>query len=422
MVACRFPDERGVVVRVASHKVSLALAVVALAVTAACGGASGGSSSGSTKPLVIGISLSFSGDFSDPGHAAELGYKLWADQVNKQGGVLGRKVQLKIVDDASSPNQVVTNYQTLISRDKVDLVFGPFSTLLTAPAARVAARYGYAFPEPSGGGPLVFQEKLGNVFFVQPAPVVNCGDPFVSYILSLPPSERPKTAAYPELDDPFAEPIAERARLKFEAAGIRTVFKEVYPPEMSDLTPVVEKMAAAKPDMVFAGTQSDDAYSMVNAMVQLGFSPKFLFQANGANSPVEFPSKVGAKNTEGIFSCGDWFPNSKAPGNQAFIKAYIAKYGGTAADIDSGSAEAYAVGEVVSEVAKKTGKIDNATIIKTLHSGTWPTVEGNLSWDKYGAPNGSTMLTEWIGGKLLPVYPAAVALHPPVIPKPPWGG
>ncbi len=371
---------------------------------------------------MIGISLSFSGDFSDPGHAAELGYKLWADQVNAHGGILGRKVQLKIVDDASSPNQVVTNYQTLITRDKVDLVFGPFSTLLTAPAARVAARYNYAFPEPSGGGPLVFQEKLGNVFFVQPAPVVNCGDPFVSYILSLPASQRPKTAAYPELDDPFSAPIAERARLQFEAAGIKTVFKEVYPPEMADLTPVVEKMAAAKPDMVFAGTQSDDAYSMVNAMVQLGFSPKFLFQANGANSPVEFPSKVGAQNVNGIFSCGDWFPNSKAPGNQAFIKAYNAKYGGTPANIDSGSAEAYAVGEVVAEVAKKTGKIDNATIIKSLHSGSWPTVEGNLSWDKYGAPSGSAILTEWIDGKLLPVYPPAQALHPPVIPKPPWGG
>ncbi len=409
--------------RVASHKVSLALAALAIVATAACGGGSGGgSSAGTTKPLVIGISLSFSGDFSDPGHAAELGYKLWADQVNAHGGILGRKVQLKIVDDASSPNQVVTNYQTLITRDKVDLVFGPFSTLLTAPAARVASRYNYAFPEPSGGGPLVFQEKLGNVFFVQPAPVVNCGDPFVKYILSLPASQRPKTAAYPELDDPFSAPIAERARLQFEAAGIKTVFKEVYPPEMSDLTPVVEKMAAAKPDMVFAGTQSDDAYSMVNAMVQLGFSPKFLFQANGANSPVEFPSKVGAKNVNGIFSCGDWFPNSKAPGNQAFIKAYNAKYGGTPANIDSGSAEAYAVGEVVAEVAKKTGKIDNATIIKSLHSGSWPTVEGNLSWDKYGAPSGSAILTEWIGGKLLPVYPPAQALAAPVIPKPPWGG
>jgi len=72
-------------VRVAPHKVSLGMAVAALAVTAACGGSGGGSSAASSKPLVIGISLSFSGDFSDPGHAAELGYKLWADQVNAHG-------------------------------------------------------------------------------------------------------------------------------------------------------------------------------------------------------------------------------------------------------------------------------------------------------------------------------------------------
>src|SRR5215467_3207219 len=133
----------------------IAALVTALAVTA-CGssnsssGSSGGASTSgaSKKPLTIGISLSASGDFSDPGNAAKRGYELWADTVNANGGILGRKVQLKIVDDASSPNQVVTNYQNLITRDKVDLVFGPFSTLLTAPAGKVVDRYGYAFPGP----------------------------------------------------------------------------------------------------------------------------------------------------------------------------------------------------------------------------------------------------------------------------------
>ena len=76
-----------------------------------------------------------------------------------RAAVLGRKVVLKVVDDTSSPNQVVTNYQTLINRDHVDLTFGPFSTLLTAPAAAVANRYGYAFPEPAGGGRAVFKES-----------------------------------------------------------------------------------------------------------------------------------------------------------------------------------------------------------------------------------------------------------------------
>ena len=373
-------------------------------------------------PITIGASLSLSGDFSDPGKAVMRGYQLWAAYVNAHGGILGRQVKLKIVDDASSPDQVVTNYQNMISRDHVDLVFGPFSTLLTAPAARIANRYGYSFLEPAGGGPKVFALHLHNLFFVQPAPVVRCGDSFVSYVTSLPKSEQPKTASYASLDDPFASPIADAMQAKFEQAGVKTVYKTIYPAETTDLTPVVEKAIAPKPDMIVAGTQSEDAYSQVKALVQAGYSPKFLFFANGASSPNEFPDKVGKSNTTGIFSCGDWFPNSNAPGNKQFIAAYLKKYGGNAFGIDSGSAEAYAVGQIVQAVAKRTGSIDNKTIIRTLHSGTWPTVEGNLSWDKYGSPRGSDLLVEWIGGKLLPVYPPSVALHKPVYPKPAWKG
>ena len=89
---------------------------------------------------------------------------------------------------------------------------------------------------------------------------------------------------------------------------------------------------------------------------------------------------------------------------------------------DSGnSAEAWAVGQVLEAVAKKTGSIDNATIIKTLHTGLWPTVVGLLSWNAYGAPKGEDWLVEWIGGKLLAVSPPSVAQHKPVYPKPPWG-
>jgi branched-chain amino acid transport system substrate-binding protein len=404
-----------------SKGVLFLLAVAAVATTAAA--TAGASSRHKTAgPITIGISLSFSGDFSDPGKAAKRGYQLWQSVVNAHGGLLGRQVQLKIVDDASSPNQVVTNYQNLINRDHVDLVFGPFSTLLTAPAARIANRYGYSFVEPSGGGPAVFQEKLPNVFFAQPAPVINCGDPFTKFLLSLPKAQRPKTAAYPSLDDPFSSPIADRMRGQFQAAGIKTVFKTIYPPETTDLTPIIEKVASTHPDMVVGGTQSVDAYAQVKAMIQLKFNPKFLFLSNGASSPTEFPDKVGRANTAGIFSCGDWFPNSNAPGNTQFIKAYLKKYGGTAYGIDSGSAEAYAVGQIIEAEAKKTGSIDNKTIIKTLHSGKWPTVEGYLSWDKYGSPQGSDILVEWIGGRLLPVYPASVALHKPVVPKPSWKG
>ena len=131
----------------------VSLLALALAACASSSDKSSTSPSGSTSPLVIGASVSLTGDFADSGKAVKAGYDLWAATVNAKGGVLGRKVQVKIVDDTSSPTQVVTNYQNLINRDKVDLVFGPFSSLLTVPASQVAKRYGYAFLEPAGGGP-----------------------------------------------------------------------------------------------------------------------------------------------------------------------------------------------------------------------------------------------------------------------------
>ena len=402
----------------------LAAALVTSVVVAAAVVASGSAAHARTSagPIKIGISLSLSGDFSDSGKAAQRGYKLWRNVVNAHGGVLGRKVELIVKDDTSSPTQASTNYQNFITKDKVDLVFGPFSTLLSAPSAAVANRYGYAFIEPAGGGPAVFQEKLHNVFFTQPAPVLQSADVFVKYLLSLPKSQRPKTAAYPSLDDPFASPIADRVRTLLEKAGVKTVYKTVYPSETTDMTPIMQKIASKHPDAVIGGTQSNDAFAQVKAMIQLKFSPKFVFLTNGPNDPAEFPSKVGANNVNGIFSTGDWFPQERSPGNAAFVKAYVKAYGGSVDTIDPTAAEAYAVGQVVQDVAKKIHSIDNKRIIATLHAGSWPTVEGVLHWNSIGEPQGSDLLVEWVNGKLNPVFPKAVALATPITPKPGWGG
>ncbi len=360
------------------------------------------------------------GDFSDPGTAAQKGYQTWQSVVNAKGGINGHPVQLKIVDDTSSPDQVTTNYQNLISKDKVNFVFGPFSSLLTVPAGQVANRYGYAFIEPAGGGPAVFAEHLPNLFFVQPAPTISEGKAFADYVLSLPAAQRPKTAAYPELDDPFSGPISETVRTQFEAAGIKTVYKQVYPPELTDLSSIVQKMKTTNADVVVAGTQSDDAFAMVKAMVQLKFAPKMLFFANGANDPLNFPDKVGAANVNGIFSASDWFPDATTFRSAEFVQAYLAKFGGTAQQIDPTSAEAFSCGVLLEEAIAKTGGTDNKAIIAALHQGSWPTPEGNLSWDADGAPQGSDTLVQWQGGSLLPVWPQAAAKVPPMLVPLPW--
>src|SRR5579875_3063797 len=201
--------------------ISLSVAAVAVAAGCSSSGGGSGSSSGSGKaPLVIGASLSLTGDFSADGQAYQKGYNFWAAQVNAKGGILGRKVQLKILNDNSSPTQVVTNYQTLISSDHVALTLGPFSSLLTAPAAAVAHRYGYAFVEGAGGATSVFAQKLNNVFDVS-LPVANELDPFITWVKSLPAGQRPATAAFPMANDPFATPQVQRteSQLKPLASG-----------------------------------------------------------------------------------------------------------------------------------------------------------------------------------------------------------
>src|SRR2546430_4615475 len=316
-----------VVTRNAARIAALAAGGALLASAAAVTSGAATRRGAASGPIKIGISLSLSGDFSDPGKAAQRGYKLWEKVVNARGGVLGRKVQLIIRDDTSSPTQASTNYQTFITKDKVDLVFGPFSTLLSAPSAAVANRYGYAVIEPAGGGPAVFQEKLHNVFFTQPAPVLQSADVFAKFLATLPKSQQPKTAAYPSLDDPFASPIADHVRGILEKRGVKTVYKTIYPSETTDMTPIVQKAASKHPDAIIGGTQNGDAYAQIKAMVQRKFSPKFVFLTNGPNDPAEFPSKVGAKNVNGVFSTGDWFPEEKSPGNAQFVAAYHKAYG-----------------------------------------------------------------------------------------------
>src|SRR6202030_4643893 len=138
-----------------------------------------------------------------------------------------RKVKLTILDDASTPNQVVSNYQQLFGTDHVDLAFGPFSSLLTAPASSVAARYGMAFVEGAGGAPSVFDTPSNqadhNVFDVS-LPIADEMVPFVKYIASLPANERPKTAAFPMAQDPFADPPVQLAQTLLSNLGVKVVY------------------------------------------------------------------------------------------------------------------------------------------------------------------------------------------------------
>src|SRR5512135_2264343 len=272
-------------------------------------------------PIKIGISLSLSGDFSADGQGFKQGYQLWADTVNKNGGLLGRQVQLDIVSDASSPDQVQTNYEKLITVDKVDLVFGPYSSLLTKPASDVANKYGYAMVEGAGGAPSVFNRGLKNVFDVS-LPILYNLDSFGDLLLSLPADQRPTSIAYATEDDPFTQPQIDRLKDTMEKAGIKTAFYQVYPAETTDYNPIADKIIASKADVVVAGTFLPDLAAFMQRFKQQHYNPKAMIATTGPDLGNDFLKAVGgAGNAEGLMVGNLWYAGADYPGNAEMVKA-----------------------------------------------------------------------------------------------------
>jgi branched-chain amino acid transport system substrate-binding protein len=405
--------------------VTSATASLVLVFVVACGNGQSTTttSNQNTTPIKIGISLSLTGDFSADGLAFQQGYQLWRDDVNKNGGLLGRQVQLDILSDASMPDQVQTNYQTLINVHHDDLVFGPFSTLLTKPASVVANRFGYAFVEGAGGGPSVFTRGLTNIFDVS-LPVANNLVAFANYILTLPASQRPTSVAYATEDDPFTQPQVDTARSVLEKGGIKTASYQVYPAETTDYTPIADKMIASGAQVVVVGTLLNDVSAFIHRFKQQHYNPQGLIATAGPDQGSAFLNVIGGtKPAEGIMvPNGGWFAEAATPGNAQMVQEYVSKFGGTYDGISSDVAEAYSVGEVVQQAVTKIGTVDNTKLIAQLHSGaTYTTVQGPVKFDSTGQNTAATAyLFQWQSGNLIPVFPVNVAQAKVEYPKPNW--
>ncbi|MFG3367119.1 amino acid ABC transporter substrate-binding protein [Streptomyces sp. NPDC090032] len=393
---------------------SATAAVLLLSATACSTGA--GSSDG---PLKIGASLPLSGPVADASKPAYEGYKLWLDQLNGHGGLLGRKAELKVLDDGFDQNTVVTNYNRLISQERADLLLGTFSSKLNLPASAVAERSKMLYVEPSGGAEEIFDRGYDYLFFAQPSTSLDLPDQFVSYIKSLPAAQRPKTAAYPTQDDPNTDVTIDVFRKELTALGVKSVYAQKYAPDTVNFDSIASAVARAEPDLIVHGAvAANDGAGLVKALQKQQFSPKMMFQTNAPSLTQSYPKAVGAKNTEGIFTSAAWSPKAGYPGNAAFVKAYTKAYG---YGPDDDAANAYTAGQVLEAAVKAVGSLDQAKLAAWLHSHTVQTIVGPLKWDKRGVPDGAMLLGQWQNGKLQFVAPRTQKTTDKVVnPMPGW--
>jgi len=395
-----------------------ALLILAL-LAAACGDDEGGGSGEETdEPIRIGASLPLTGDFAQPGNAANQGYEIWQTMINDEGGLLGRDVELVIVDDASDQNTVVTDYNRLISQENVDLLLGTFSSLLNLPASAVAERNRMVYVEPAGGAPEIFERGFQYLFFAQPATAPHQADIFVDYIESLPEDERPQTAAYPTQDDPFTKPVIDTIQSELEGLGIETVYASVYPPDTSNFDTIANTISQENADLVAQGAVFEDGVGLIRSMQKADFNPSILFQTSAPSNSTQYSEAIGEANTEGVFYTVSWSPEADYPLNKEFVEAYDQEFGG---EPPEDAADAFAAAQVLQAAVEEVGEIDQDAIADYLHSNPVDTILGELTWDETGAPQSAFILAQWQSGAPKVVLPDEVATVDEIIfPKPDW--
>jgi branched-chain amino acid transport system substrate-binding protein len=389
------------------RRLSAPIVVGLVLLAAACGGnADSGGDKGdaaSTKPIRIGASIPLTGQFSQQGKAAEQGYKIWQAMVNANGGLLGRQVELVIKDDASDQNTVVSDYNALISKDKVDLLIGTYSSLLNLPASAVAEKNKMLYIEPAGGAPKIFERGFQYLFFSQQATADKQGKSFAEWISSLPEDQRPKTAAYPTIDDPFVAPNVKGIRDVLEAAGVKTVYSTTYAVDLSNFDTIVSAMRSKQPDLVVHGAFFDDGVGMIRAMLKANFTPHWLYQTTAPSLGDEYAKAIGAENTQGIIFAISHAPQAKTPGNAEFVAKYGEMFSGLPPE---DAADAFGAAEVLAAAVEAGGNTtDQKAMADWLRGNKVDTVLGTLSWDKDGRPQGEFLTGQWQNNKVEYILP-----------------
>jgi branched-chain amino acid transport system substrate-binding protein len=287
------------------------------------------------------------------------------------------------------------------------------------PSARVAQEYGMLFVEPAGAAAEVFEQGFDNLFYAAPAIADDHYNHLAEAILAMPEGERPRTAAYAAMDDPFAQGTAYGLKAKLEAGGVQTVVDEVYPPNTTDFSSIAAQIADSRADMIVGGTQYQDAVNLIVALQQLAYQPRLAAFSTAPTNP-EFSAAIGG-GTEGILSPTGYTPEAPYPSNVDFVQRYTAQFGSPPTEDE---ANAYTTGQVVAAAVQAVGCAEQGDcqqqLIDWLRGNTVDTVVGPLSWDAQGRPQSAHLIQQYVDGEIRIVLPQETAEAELTYPKAPW--
>ena len=373
----------------AAGSIALAMFMALMFAGAACAQATG--------PIKIGYSTSLTGGLAANGKSALLAQRIWEEDTNAKGGMLGRPVKLIYYDDKSSPSEIPSIYTKLLDVDRVDLIIGGYGTALTAPAM-----------------PIVIQRKKTFIGFL--ALAVNSAFNYPNYFVMIPSgpdaksaftrgffdaalaqTPKPQTVAIVAADQEFSLNAADGARENVKRAGLKLVYDRTYPPATVDFAPIVRAIAATNPDLVVVCSYPPNSVGIVRAVNELRFKPKAIGGAMVGLQATATKTQLGSL-LNGFINYELWLPVPKMqfPGVTDLISRYQARAAAEGVDPLGYYMPpwAYAQLQVLQQAVEATRTLDDAKLGDHIRAHSFRTVVGDVQFGAQG---------EWARSRILQV-------------------
>jgi branched-chain amino acid transport system substrate-binding protein len=351
----------------------------------------------SGQPLKIGYGIAQTGGLAPNGKSALLAQKIWEEDINAKGGLLGRPVKLIYYDDQSSPAAVPAIYEKLLDIDKVDIIIGGYGTTQLAAAMPVVipkqkmliGLFGLAVNAEFN------YPKYFSMIPLGPAPKSTQTKGFFDIAVAQNP--KPQTLAIVAADAEFPINGAEGARENAKAAGLKIVYDRRYPPTTTDFAPVVRAIQAANPDIVAIFSYPPDSVGMVRAVNEIGYKPKMIGGGMVGVQATSIKLQLGPL-LNGFVNFDYWMPIEKM--NFTGVSEFLTKYQARAQQegVDALGYHiapwGYAQLQVLQQAVAATKSLDDDKLADYIRKSTFKTLVGDV---KFG-PQG-----EWAESRVLEV-------------------
>lgn len=362
-------------------------------------------------PIVIGAALALSGNLADSGEHVKKAYLMWQDEINAKGGLLGRKVEIKIYDDRSDGATAAKLYERLITQDNVDLLLGPFGSASTAASTAIAETHKRVFLNVAGASQMIHRRGFKYIFQVLP-PITE----YVAGVLPLMQEQGYKSMMIVTRDYAASRDIVEYYKANAVKLGIELKSVDLYPAGTADYSNYISKAKAQNADVWLSIAYPNESVEMVKQFKAAGYAPR-MFASQGV-AQEDFLQGLG-KDAEYALGMSPYEHTLPTRGNQEFVKSWVLRYKylpGYYAGF------AYGACKVLEEAVKKVGSLDQEKLRETLATMQTETPLGPYKVNPETGEQvaAKAVIVEILGGKREVVWPPKFRTAKPVLPYPQW--